>query len=167
MAPLVSKTEWATLFMLGRGVRVTCPWDSPRVQDLLTSWWPAWQPSHLFHVPARHWWDSKPGAIMPPLTAWDHTGQTELLIKCYESSTMVALGQNILSEYRHTTISLICMSTHKISTTRCHLEHQAWSGQPAIRALPQSPLRRHALGVLSLCDQLATRPLVQFPRDLQ
>ena len=38
---------------------------------LLTSWWPAWQPSRLFHLPARHWWDSKPVAIMPPLTVWD------------------------------------------------------------------------------------------------
>ena len=28
----------------------------------------AWLPSHLFNIPARHWWDLKPGAIMPPLT---------------------------------------------------------------------------------------------------
>ena len=47
------------------------PWDSPLVQHLPTSWWPAWQPSHLFHIPARHWWNSKPGAIMPPFTVWD------------------------------------------------------------------------------------------------
>ena len=25
----------------------------------------------LFHIPARHWWDLKPGAMMPPLTVWD------------------------------------------------------------------------------------------------
>ena len=30
-----------------------------------------------------------------------------------------------MSGYRHTTISLICMSAHKASATRCHLEHQA------------------------------------------
>ena len=54
----------------------------------------------------------------------------------------------LLSGYRHTTISLICMSTHKASTTRCHLEHQAWSGQPAIQVLATAPLRRLALSVL-------------------
>ena len=32
---------------------------------------PTWQLSHLFHIPVRHWWDSKPGAIMLPLTVWD------------------------------------------------------------------------------------------------
>ena len=41
-----------------------------------------------------------------------------------------------LSGYRHTTISLICMSAYKASAARCHLDHQATSGQPAIRALP-------------------------------
>ena len=35
------------------------PWDSPLVWQLPTFWWPAWQSSHLLHVPARHWWDSK------------------------------------------------------------------------------------------------------------
>ena len=30
------------------------PWDSLLVWHLLTSWWPAWQPSHLFHIPVRH-----------------------------------------------------------------------------------------------------------------
>ena len=40
------------------------------------------------------------------------------------------------------------MSAQKTSATRCHLEHQAWSGQPAIQALPQSPLRRLALSML-------------------
>ena len=44
--------------------------------------------------------------------------------------------------------SLICMSAHKASAARCHLEHQAWSGQPAIQALPQSPLRRLTQSVL-------------------
>ena len=47
------------------------PWDSPLVQHLLTSWQPAWQPSCLFQIPTRHWWDLKPGAIMLPLTVWD------------------------------------------------------------------------------------------------
>ena len=40
------------------------------------------------------------------------------------------------------------MSAHKASAARCHLEHQAWSRQPAIRALPQTPLRGLALSVL-------------------
>ena len=40
----------------------------PLVRHLLTSWWLAWQLSLLFHIPARHWWYSKPGTIMPPLT---------------------------------------------------------------------------------------------------
>ena len=53
-----------------------------------------------------------------------------------------------LSEYCHTTISLICMSTHKASAARCLSEHQAWSRQPAIWALPRFPLRRLALSVL-------------------
>ena len=72
----------SALFELDRGIHVTLhvPWDSPLVQHLLTSWWPAWQLSHLFHIPARHWWDSKPRAIMPPLTVWDQadTLPTEL-----------------------------------------------------------------------------------------
>ena len=65
----------SALFELSGGVRVMLhvPWDSPLVLHLPTSWWPAWQPSHLFHIPARHWWDSKPGAIMPPITVWDQT----------------------------------------------------------------------------------------------
>ena len=50
--------------------------------------------------------------------------------------------------YRHTTISLIYMSAHKASAPRCHLDHQATSGQPAIRALATAPLRRLALSVL-------------------
>ena len=67
----------SALFELSRGIRVMLhiPWDSPLVWHLLTSWWPAWQPSHLFHIPARHWWDSKLGAIMLPLTVWDQAGQ--------------------------------------------------------------------------------------------
>ena len=53
-----------------------------------------------------------------------------------------------LSRYRHTTISLICMNTHKASAARCLHKHQAWSRQPAIWPLLQSPLRRLALSVL-------------------
>ena len=36
-------------------------------------------------------------------------------------------------------ISLICMSTHKASASRWHLDHQATSGQPAIWALAMFP----------------------------
>ena len=63
----------SALFELSGGVCVTLhvPWDSPLVQHLPTCWRPAWQPSHLFHIPAKHWCNSKPGAIMPPLTVWD------------------------------------------------------------------------------------------------
>ena len=50
--------------------------------------------------------------------------------------------------YRHTTISLICMSTHKATAARCLSYHQATSGQPAIWALATAPLRRLALNVL-------------------
>ena len=39
------------------------------------------------------------------------------------------------------------MSAHKTSATRCHLEHQAWSRQPAIWALPQSPSRGLVISV--------------------
>ena len=62
----------SALFELSGGICVTLhvPWDSPLVGHLPTSWQPAWQPSHL-HIPVGHWWDSKPGAIMPPLTVWD------------------------------------------------------------------------------------------------
>ena len=68
----------SALFELSGGVHVTLhvPWDSPLVWHLLTSWWPAWQLSHLFHIPASRWCDSKPVAIMPPLTVWDQAGQT-------------------------------------------------------------------------------------------
>ena len=68
----VSKLEWAALFELCGGIHVTCSLRFPLVQHLATSWRPAWQLSHLFHIPMRHWWDSKPGAIMLPLTVWDH-----------------------------------------------------------------------------------------------
>ena len=54
----------------------------------------------------------------------------------------------LLSGYRHTTISLICMSTHKAMAARCLSYHQAASGQPAIWALAMAPLRRLALSVL-------------------
>ena len=68
----------SALFELSRGIRLTLhvPWDSPLVWHLSTSWQPAWQPSRLFHIPARHWWDLKPGAIMPPITVSDQAGQT-------------------------------------------------------------------------------------------
>ena len=63
----------SALFELSRGICVTLciPWDSPLVWHLRTSWQPAWQLSHLFHISARHWWDLKPAAIMPRLTVWD------------------------------------------------------------------------------------------------
>ena len=48
----------------------------------------------------------------------------------------------------HTTISLICMSTHKAAVARCLSYHQATSGQHAIWALATAPLRRLALSVL-------------------
>ena len=67
----VSKPEWAALIEIAEAYMFHVPWDSPPVQHLPTSWWPAWQPSHLFHIPTWHWWDSKPGVIMPPLTVWD------------------------------------------------------------------------------------------------
>ena len=50
--------------------------------------------------------------------------------------------------YCHTTISLICMSTHKAMAARCFSHHQATSGQHAIWALATAPLRRLALSVL-------------------
>ena len=50
--------------------------------------------------------------------------------------------------YRHTMISLLCMSTHKAMVTRCLSYHQAASGQPAIWALAMVPLRRLALSML-------------------
>ena len=43
---LVSKPEWAALFTLSRSKHVEHFWDSHLVQHLLSSWWPAWQPSH-------------------------------------------------------------------------------------------------------------------------
>ena len=54
----------------------------------------------------------------------------------------------VMSGYRHTMISLICMSTHKAVAARCLSYHQAASGQPAIRALAKAPLRRLTLSVL-------------------
>ena len=79
MSPLGFKARvGSALFELSGGICVTLhvPWDSPLVRHWSTSWWPAWQLSRLFYIPARHWWDSKPGAIMPPLTVWDQAGQT-------------------------------------------------------------------------------------------
>ena len=40
-----SKPEWAALFALGRGFVMYVPCNSALVQQLLTSWRPAWQPS--------------------------------------------------------------------------------------------------------------------------
>ena len=48
----------------------------------------------------------------------------------------------------HTTVSLICMSTHKALAARFLSNHQAWYGQPAIRVLAMAPLRRLALSML-------------------
>ena len=62
------------------------PWDSPLVQHLLTSWWPAWQPS-------RYWWGSKPGFIVLLLTVWDQAGRrptTELCRLTQELSTSMS-----------------------------------------------------------------------------
>ena len=68
----ISKPEWVLPYSsLVEVYMLHVPWDSPLVWQLPTSWHPAWQLSQLFHIPARHWWDSKPGAIMPPLTEWD------------------------------------------------------------------------------------------------
>ena len=53
-----------------------------------------------------------------------------------EAVTITSRQERLVSGYRHTTISLICMSAHKASATRCHLDHQATSGQPTIQALP-------------------------------
>ena len=77
----VSKPEWVLPYLsLVEAYALHIPWDLPLMWHLPTSWWPAWQPSHLFHIPARHWWDLKLGAIMPPLTVWDQadTLPTEL-----------------------------------------------------------------------------------------
>ena len=72
----------SALFELSGGIRVTLhiPWDSPLVRHLPTSWRPAWQLSCLFHIPARHWWDSKLGAIMSPLMVWDQADTTDWAI---------------------------------------------------------------------------------------
>ena len=53
-----------------------------------------------------------------------------------------------LSGYRHTTISLICMSTHKATAASCLSYHQAASGQHTIQALATAPLRRLTLSML-------------------
>ena len=55
---------------------------------------------------------------------------------------------SIIVGVSHTTISLICMSTHKAIATRCLSYHQAASGKPAIQALATAPLRRLALSML-------------------
>ena len=47
-----------------------------------------------------------------------------------------------LMGHHHAMISLICMSTHKATASRCLSYHQVAYGQPAIRALATAPLRR-------------------------
>ena len=74
------------------------PWDSPLVQHLPTSWQPAWQPSHLFHIWARYWWNSKPEAIMP-LTVWDQAGQT-LYRLSYPGSAEFAISRKARSFFQ-------------------------------------------------------------------
>ena len=95
-------------FCLSRGICFTLhiPWDSPLVWHLPTSWQPAWQPSRLFRIPARHWWDLKLGAIMPPLTVWDQAGQT-LYRLSYPGS---AFYDNILSTQKKISTTLATMS---------------------------------------------------------
>ena len=41
------------------------------MRHLLTSWQPVWQLSLLFHIPARHWWDSKI-SLLPAVTKLGH-----------------------------------------------------------------------------------------------
>ena len=48
-----SKLEWAALFALDSGIHVTHSQDSPLVQQLLTSWWPAWL-SHFDPHTCKH-----------------------------------------------------------------------------------------------------------------
>ena len=54
----------------------------------------------LFHIPVRHWWDSKPGAIMPLLTVWDQADAlpTELSrfgrIKCLNANSKLVSNFN-------------------------------------------------------------------------
>ena len=97
----VSKPEWTALLEFSGGVCVMLhiPWDSPLVRHPLTPWRPAWQPSHLFHIPARHWWESKPGAIMTPLTVWDQadalTSQCEIRQTLYRLSIPARLDASV------------------------------------------------------------------------
>ena len=73
-----------------------------------------------------------------------------MLENVLQDAKMTSVGFKIplLSGYRHTTISLICMSTHKAMAARCLSYHQAASGQHTIRALATAPLRRLTLSVL-------------------
>ena len=71
MSPLGFKARVGSLIRAVWRHVLHVAWDSPLVWYLPTSWWPAWQPSCLFHIPARHWWDSKLGVIMPLLTVWN------------------------------------------------------------------------------------------------
>ena len=91
----------SALFELSGGIHVMLhvPWDLPLVRHLPTSWWPAWQPSRLFHIPARHWLESKPGAMMPPLTVWDQAdplptelsrlGWSLIISECWSKTTLL------------------------------------------------------------------------------
>ena len=72
------------------------PWDLPLVQHLQTSWQPAWQLSHLFHIPARHFLDSKPRAIMPPLTVWDQDALPTELSRLALSSPIIKLNNTTI-----------------------------------------------------------------------
>ena len=73
-------------------------WASPLVWHLLTSWW---QPSCLFYIPVRpvrHWWDSKPGAIMPLCEIRPDALPTELSRLSYpDSATNIFFDVWILS----------------------------------------------------------------------
>ena len=66
----VSKQEWEALFMPCRGIAVTCSLSFTSGVTPAASCQPAWQLSHsLPHTcKKRHWWGSKPGSTMPPLS---------------------------------------------------------------------------------------------------
>ena len=140
MSPLGFKARvGSALIKLSAGIRVTLhiPWDSPLVQHLLTSWQPAWQPSHLFHIPARYWWDSKPGAIMSPLTVWD---QADALL-------------TELSRLRHCSQCEIRQTLYRLSYPSSATAHSVRSGRCSTDwAIPAQPL----LTVWDQADALLT-----------
>ena len=47
-----------------------CAWDSPLVQHLLTSWWPAWQLSHFLPCTCEQTLVGFETGIVPRLTVW-------------------------------------------------------------------------------------------------